>query len=230
MYYVYELIDPRTDVPFYVGKGKGDRADMHYKRSEWWYNKRKAGRIKKLLELNLRYYVNKVFFTEYETEATLFETKLIQQYGRIGFEDNGILLNLSIDANPPSRKGKPGTFKGKTHSSATKEILREHNKKQFEDPQQRILRKNKSIELWQNEEYRLKQKESSKNRTATKPSKYKVYFPDGSTEIIINLSKWCKENNYPCGTLRDTLPQRKNNIPTRGRAKGMYIRIYNDTN
>lgn len=228
MYYIYELIDPRTNVPFYVGKGKGDRADMHYKTSEWWYNKRKAGRIKKLTELNLTYKVNKVFFTKNEDEAKVFEAKLIQQYGRIGFEDNGILLNLAIDANPPSRKGKPGTFKGKSHSDATKELLREYNRQQFLDSNQREVRKKKSIELWKNEAYRSKQKESRKNQVATKPSKYKVYFPDGTTEIIINLSKWCKENNYPCGTLRDTLPQRKNNIPTRGRAKGMYIRIQND--
>lgn len=228
MYYVYELIDPRTDIPFYVGKGKDNRADMHYKKSEWWYNKRKAGRIKKLLELNLKYRVNKVFFTEDEIEASEVESALIMQYGRIGFEDNGILLNLTIDANPPSRSGKPGTFKGKHHSNETKEILREYNRQQFLDPKQREIRKNKSVELWKNDEYRLKQKESRKNQKATKPSTYKVYYPNGTTEIITNLSRWCEENNYPCGTLRDTLPQRKNNIPIRGRAKGMYIRLEED--
>lgn len=228
MYYVYELIDPRTDIPFYVGKGKGDRADMHYKKSEWWYNKRKAGRIKKLLELSLKYKVNKVFFTEDEIEASKVESELIQQYGRIGFEENGILLNLTIDANPPNRIGKIGTFKGKHHSNETKEILREYNRQQFLDPKQREIRKKKSVELWKNDEYRSNQEESRKNQKATKPSKYKVYYPNGTTEIITNLSRWCKENNYPCGTLRDTLPQRKNNIPRRGRAKGMYIRLEDD--
>ena len=228
MYYVYELIDPRTNIPFYVGKGTGSRANMHNKESEWWYNKRKAGRIKKLLDLNLNYKVKKVFFTDNEEEAKIFEKRLIEQYGRIGFEDEGVLLNLTLDSNPPSRKGKPGTFKGKKHNEETKEKLREHNKKQFEDSKQIELRRNKTKELWKNDKYRAKQKIAKKNQKATKPARYKVYFPDGSTKIIINLSKWCKENNYPCGTLRDTLPQRKNNIPSRGRAKGMYIRLYND--
>jgi hypothetical protein len=29
MYYVYELIDPRNNMPFYIGKGKGRRAKTH---------------------------------------------------------------------------------------------------------------------------------------------------------------------------------------------------------
>jgi hypothetical protein len=29
MYYVYELIDPRVNLPFYVGKGKNDRVYFH---------------------------------------------------------------------------------------------------------------------------------------------------------------------------------------------------------
>ncbi len=37
-YYVYLLMDPRYDSPFYVGKGKGNRAFQHFK--EW-----KAGKI-----------------------------------------------------------------------------------------------------------------------------------------------------------------------------------------
>ena len=30
-YYVYLYVDPRTNVPFYIGKGKGDRAFSHLK-------------------------------------------------------------------------------------------------------------------------------------------------------------------------------------------------------
>jgi uncharacterized protein len=29
MYYVYELIDPRVNLPFYVGKGKDKRVYFH---------------------------------------------------------------------------------------------------------------------------------------------------------------------------------------------------------
>ena len=53
MYYVYALIDPRTNQPFYIGKGKDDRALSHFKESalEKEGNTRKTSKIKKLKSL-----------------------------------------------------------------------------------------------------------------------------------------------------------------------------------
>lgn len=225
MYYVYELIDPVTGLPFYVGKGTNNRSNNHYSESEWWYNKRKAKKIKTLLENNLRYKVKKVFYTNNENTAYEYESNLIKKYGRKGFEENGILTNLTIDCRPPSRKGKPGTFKGKKHTNETKEKLREANRKQFSDPLQIEIRRKKSKELWKDPEFRKRHSESRKNREATKPSTYEVFFPDSKKIIVTNLAKWCKENDYPCGTLRDTLPQRKNKPAKSGKAAGIYIRL-----
>jgi len=50
-YYVYELIDPINNEPFYVGKGKNDRLNDHFKK---YYadNKETKNRIKYILENN----------------------------------------------------------------------------------------------------------------------------------------------------------------------------------
>jgi uncharacterized protein len=45
MFYVYLYFDPRTDQPFYVGKGQGDRGFFHLKHCK---NKELAGRLRKL--------------------------------------------------------------------------------------------------------------------------------------------------------------------------------------
>ena len=46
-YYVYGLIDPKTKEPFYVGKGKGDRALHHLSENEN-INEAKQRRIKEI--------------------------------------------------------------------------------------------------------------------------------------------------------------------------------------
>jgi NUMOD3 motif len=48
--------------------------------------------------------------------------------------------------------------KGRLHSDEAKEKLREANRKQFEDQEQREMRRQKSLELWSNPEYLEKQR------------------------------------------------------------------------
>lgn len=223
MYYVYQLIDPLTKIPFYIGKGKGNRAAMHLKESEWWYNKRKGAKIKSLLNENLKPIIEIVFESENEDDVKYEEERLIKMHGRRGIDKGGILTNLCISAHPPTRKNKPGTFAGKKHTEETKSKLRTANQKQFSN--QSVIENHslKSKKLWQDKNYREKQSKSRVNMPATKPSAYRVYFSDDNFIEIVNLDKWCRENNYPVGTLRDTLPQRKGKPSNRGKAKGMYI-------
>lgn len=57
---------------------------------------------------------------------------------------------------------------GKTHSEETKEKLREANKKQFQDEEQREMRRQKSLELWSDPEYRRINTENKKGKTQSK--------------------------------------------------------------
>lgn len=95
-YYVYGLIDPDTTNPFYVGKGKNDRAQSHLKlETQDVYNMRKRNHIENLLNEN-----KEIKIIYYDTgltneEANDLEIRLIRKYGRKYIDENGILLNLA---------------------------------------------------------------------------------------------------------------------------------------
>jgi len=54
MYYIYVLIDPRDDLPFYLGKGKGNRSETHLFPSSSDQNKYKDNIIAKIHSLGLQ--------------------------------------------------------------------------------------------------------------------------------------------------------------------------------
>lgn len=96
IYYVYGLINPDTQLPFYIGKGKGDRSCSHLKLSKSdTYNPRKRAKIKKLLaegkQIDVMYYYTNLT----NEEACNQEIALITQYGRVGIDPGGILTNLA---------------------------------------------------------------------------------------------------------------------------------------
>ncbi len=107
MYYVYEYIDPRNNKPFYVGKGTGNRVYKHLNETKDNYiNIKKFEYIQDLKLNNLTPIINFVHNNIVEEEiAYELELNLILKYGRIGFEENGVLTNVHLERKPPSQKG-----------------------------------------------------------------------------------------------------------------------------
>ncbi len=108
MYCVYELIDPRVNLPFYVGKGKDKRVYFHLSeksraKSE---NKRKYNKIQKIREDGYEPEIKIVKYFENENDAYNYEELLIEKYGRIRYDENGILTNICESSRPPKHKGK----------------------------------------------------------------------------------------------------------------------------
>lgn len=106
MFYVYLYIDPITYIPFYVGKGTADRKFSHLKETETTtINKRKHAKIQSIIKKGLTPIIFEAASFTSEIEAYNFEEKLIKFFGRKGFDENGVLTNITLNSNPPSRKG-----------------------------------------------------------------------------------------------------------------------------
>lgn len=104
MYYIYAYLDPRTNLPFYIGKGKKSRKFNHLKETaDNTENHRKHAVIQELKELNL---VPTIIELESNIENELMaynrEDYYILYYGRKGIDADGILTNIILGGAPPT--------------------------------------------------------------------------------------------------------------------------------
>jgi hypothetical protein len=98
-YYVYQLVDPRLNNIFYVGKGTGNRAYTHNEFKDSNNNFHKDSIIKELHQQGLKPIVQIVEYFAEEQEAYDYEDNLIDTIGL----DN--LTNITEGARPPSKLG-----------------------------------------------------------------------------------------------------------------------------
>ena len=84
--YVYTLIDPRNNLPFYVGKGRGERCNAHVAEAKYYVKRKslKLGKIRKLLRLGMMPIVVKVEENVSDKQALDLECLLIAEMRDIG--------------------------------------------------------------------------------------------------------------------------------------------------
>lgn len=92
-YYVYGLYDPRNGNPFYIGKGKKNRKDQHFKEHSAPNGVRKNMRIKEIRDAGYEPYSRVLYENLTENQAWDNEERLIESLGREGIDEGGILTN-----------------------------------------------------------------------------------------------------------------------------------------
>jgi hypothetical protein len=219
VYYVYYLVNPITDVPFYVGKGKNRRCYQHLTdKMQYSRNKRLTGHIRNLRDAGIEPKIIKIKEDMKEEDAFLLEEVEILKYGRIGFDDDGVLLNFFISNRPERKIGPDNGFYGKQHTEETKRIISEANTGLIRSPEQRKRISEAQKGKPKSEEHRRKIGEKSRGRVIKEETKEKlrehnlreevlrknieskqkewiVTKPDGVEEFVINLSDYCVEHD-----------------------------------
>lgn len=104
-YYVYVLIDPRNNQPFYVGKGYKNRMMSHESetRRGQYNNKEKCEIIQEIWNNGLQIKYEQIFVASDE-ESREREKALIKNYGRRN--EGGLLTNKHVGGNGGGRIGK----------------------------------------------------------------------------------------------------------------------------
>ena len=156
-HYVYALIDPINKVPFYIGKGKGDRCYAHFK-GYANYNQNKLNYINNIKKLGFEPKVYKIIENLSNKNSLKIESTLISYYKEY-------LTNKDIVI--PDRTGSK-------LSDRQKQILRSKNlgKKLTEQHKRKIGDANKHIPNYEiNSVYvdtSTKRNEGSKNPNSKK--------------------------------------------------------------
>ena len=230
MYYIYALLDNRTNLPFYIGKGKTE-------------NKRHLDHFKETLETtDNRHKFYKIQFLKeqgYDIPVTILddniideniaydiETKYIQQYGRENIDEGGILTNICIDKKPPSAKGR------KQSQSHIEKRVRSYKKSLLKNPRKQSEKTKKKISLSvsgkrngfygkhhteDNKKKHSERMKGNKNNIKT----YRFVSPDNIEYVVKGFYNFCDMNNLHAGTMEKVMKDKK--IPKRGSCKGWFV-------
>jgi hypothetical protein len=223
MYYVYELIDPRVNLPFYVGKGKDNRVYFHLSeksraKSE---NKRKYNKIQKIREEGYEPEIKIVEYFEKEEDSYLYEESLILKYGRIRYDENGILTNICESSRPPKLKGRTyqQIYGDKWEEQIQKRLKTKEERRNYggvrkhtEETKRKISEKvagknNPSYGVPCSKDRKRKISQKAKERYAngfTSPSAktWKLLSPEGKEYVVTGeLKKFCKLHNISYATM-----------------------------
>ncbi len=113
-YYVYLLIDSKSSIPFYAGKGNGDRMKKHrydsFSKSKidgsWIHNKPHHQYIRNLYKRGNEIVYKKVVENLTQLTALRKEKELIRKIGRV-VDNTGPLLNISRGGQQGGETCKP---------------------------------------------------------------------------------------------------------------------------
>ena len=175
--YVYTLVDPRNNLPFYVGKGSGERCNFHILEAKYYVKRKslKLNKIRKLMSLGMKPIVIKVEEGVSDEQALDLECLLIAEMRDLGFK----LTNMTDGGD--GAKGYKHTeehkkyvtqlFKGRIVSEETKQKMR---KPKSEEGRKNMALARLTKTYRPSEETKRKTSEALKGRVFTDEHKEKI--------------------------------------------------------
>lgn len=197
-YYVYVYEDPISKVPFYVGKGRKGRITYHLTMARGVIDgkSRFIKHLATMLGNGVEPIVKKVSENLTSKSALDLEGELIAKYGRIGYDEDGVLLNVK----------RRGFGNGWVHTEETKAKIRKSTNDCIKDGRMKTW----ATSLTKEERARNVTKG---NKSRAKPlyaysqidgSFLKEFPPYNETVALLNvktahLSLALKDKCFPCG-------------------------------
>ena len=145
IFYTYSLTDPDSNVPFYIGKGYGERMYYHealVRKGKTFKNKHLYHKISKIISSGKSIVYNKIIENVSESEALIVEQKTIKNVGRADL-NLGPLCNLTDGGDGASGLiyseqtkilrsntvlGEENPMYGKRHTEESKTLISEKKK------------------------------------------------------------------------------------------------------
>jgi hypothetical protein len=118
VFYVYQLRAETEDLPFYIGKGQGNRKYQHYQHARKGKKSLKDSKIRKYEKEGIKVLSEVVFESDNEDECFLMEVRLIRAYGRRD-KSNGCLANQTDGG-----EGRSGTVLSEEHKRKMSDIMK----------------------------------------------------------------------------------------------------------
>jgi len=218
-YYIYEYVDPLTNLPFYVGKGYGKRYLYHLKNLNDNTNPHKTNKIKKLINEGLKPIINLVKTGLTENQSFEFEKKMIKKYGRIDL-GTGCLLNLTDGGEGQSGWIPNEKYKNNMSKLTSGERNGMFNKKHSEETKNKM--REKAIGRKLNKVFRDKM---SENRKGEKNSFYGKKHSKETIDLIRQkkIGKFVGEKNFTSKTFIFISPSNEEKI-----IKGEFVKFCNE--
>jgi hypothetical protein len=237
-FYVYIYRHPETSEPFYVGKGKGNRAYEHLKCCDSDSNKHKVNTIKKILRETNSIPVIDFYKTEMsEDEAFKLEIELIKTIGRKD-KKTGPLCNMTDGGDggagyiPPKELIDKIQEKRRTPEGRAEASLRCSGScngfygEKLSDSHKQKLRE--GLSKWvMTDEQRKKRSDSKKGKIYTKEHKnnmsikFDIYGPNNEVYQNTTIGDFIILNGFAFNTLYKSY--KLNRAVTRGAAIGWRV-------
>jgi hypothetical protein len=231
MYYIYALMDNRTNLPFYIGKGKAEnqRHLDHFKETIInTDNRHKFFKIQYLQEQGYEIPINVLVDNIIdENIAYEIEASYIKTYGRENIDEGGILTNICIDKRPPSSKGKKqNSVHLAKRIKSYKNTVSEHGRKPrtLESRQKTSKAVSGKNNPFYGKHHSDKNKKKHSERMKGNKNNIKTYrfvSPNAIEYIVEGFYNFCNLNNLSVPTMEKILRDKK--TPARGSCKGWYV-------